>query len=142
MLVFFVFCKEDKSIIKNDNLTKIGILPYNGMEKSYGFTVKILPSIQAPKNAFINLKNLSYRADSLIKYQKTLIKKYKITHILGLCNFDISTTKTREPLTKYQYWGIIGLVYRPGNSCIISPFRLKTNNFERFNKVAIQSIRA
>jgi archaemetzincin len=156
LLSVFVFCKENKSIIMNENETIIGILPYNGIEKSkidsvkkgiekfYGFKVEILPEIKAPKSAFVQIKSPRYRADSLIKFQKSIIKNYDVTHILGLCNFDISTTKPKEPFTKYHDWGIMGLAYRPGNSCIISTFRLKTDNknlfFERFKKVTIHEL--
>ena len=60
---------------------------------------------------------------------------------------DISTSKKDrkgnilKPEYKYQDWGIMGLAYCPGNSCVISSFRLKHKNktiyFDRLKKVSV-----
>jgi archaemetzincin len=148
-------CNQSKSRIVNTNII-IGILPYNkiekhkidtiklALEKFYNLEVIVLPEIEAPKSAFIQVKSSRYRADSLIKFQKSLLKKHQVTHILGLCNFDISTTKPKEPFTKYHDWGIMGLAYCPGNSCIVSTFRLQNKNknifWDRYKKVVIHEM--
>ncbi|MFY7811636.1 MAG: zinc-dependent metalloprotease family protein [Flavobacterium sp.] len=158
VFLLFLNCKEDK-IINHISLQKkytIGILPYykiekykidtikSTLEKFYNLEVIVLPEIEAPKSAFTNLKSARYRADSLIKFQKKMLKSKKITHILGLSNFDISTTKKKEPFTKYQDWGIMGLGYCPGNSCIVSTFRLQNKNknifWDRYKKVVIHEM--
>ncbi len=120
----------------------IALQPYNGFNLSltdtiqvaiqnfYGLKAHILAPIEIPKATFVNVKSPRYRADKLIK----LLKKNKpdsIDHILGLIAKDISTTKrdhlrkVKKPESKYKDWGIFGLGYRPGASCIVSSYRLK-----------------
>ena len=112
----------------------------------YGIKVNVLKEQEFYSSAFINVKSPRYRADSIIKFQKREIND-TINFVLGLTHKDISTTKTnnsgntKEPKYKYQDWGIMGLAYCPGNSCIISTFRIKTNNkkqyFSRLKKVSV-----
>lgn len=97
-------------------------------------------------NAYINVKSPRYRADSIIKFQQKDING-KIDYVLGLTSKDISVTKKddsgniKKPEYKYQDWGIMGLAYCPGESCIVSTFRIKHKNktvyFERLKKVAV-----
>jgi len=66
---------------------------------------------------------------------------------LGLTSKDISVTKRddsgniKKPEYKYQDWGIMGLAYCPGESCVVSTFRIKHKNktvyFDRLKKVAV-----
>lgn len=127
----------------------VGIQPYNNFEprlaqkiKStiediYGMETIILPEKKIPKEFFVNIKSPRYRADSLIKHQSKTISN-DVDFILGLTPTDISTTKTAKAgtLTKtgnnYQDWGIFGLGYRPGNSCVVSTFRIKHSDPEIF----------
>ena len=156
LLVFsFFFLACNNSI---DSTTIVQVRQYKGFPKQeldtvvktietfYGVKVNILKEQELYSNAFINVKTPRYRADSIIKFQKKEIN-YTIDFVLGLTNKDISTTKTdksgktKKPKYKYQDWGIMGLAYCPGNSCIISTFRIKTNNkkqyFSRLNKVSV-----
>jgi archaemetzincin len=115
----------------------------------YDADVIILEPIVLPENAFINVKSPRYRADSLLVFLKE-IKPSSSKHIIGLLNEDISTTKKDnkgkmlEPSSKYADWGIMGLGYRPGPSCIVSTYRLKTPNqklfIERFLKVSLHEL--
>lgn len=152
-LFFFLSCSK-----KSDNLKILGIQPYENFSKSksekiakiitdfYGVKTVILSKIDLPKSAFVNLKSPRYRADSIIKFQKS-IKNDSLDFILGLTSKDISVTKhdsrgkIKNPVWKYNDFGIMGLAYRPGNSAIISSFRLKSKNkeieFERLKKVVI-----
>ncbi len=66
-----------------------------------------------------------------------------------MTNKDISFTKKdkkgniKQPEYKYKDWGIFGLAFVPGSSCIISTHRLKKNKskfVERFNKVCIHEL--
>jgi archaemetzincin len=79
-----------------------------------------------------------------------LQKKNKVDSldfVLGLTSKDISVTKkdkwgkVKTPTYKYADWGIMGLAYCPGNSCIVSTFRIQHLNpkthFTRFKKVAV-----
>lgn len=67
-----------------------------------------------PEIAYYKPRN-RYRADKLIRYLKD---EYSADKIIGLTNRDISTTSGQ-----YEDWGIMGLAYRPGKSCVISTFR-------------------
>ena len=141
-----------------DSTTIVQIKQYNGFPKQeldtvvstiesfYKVKVDVLKNQELYSSAFINVKSPRYRADSIIKFQKREIND-TIDFILGLTHRDISTTKTdksgktKEPKYKYQDWGIMGLAYCPGNSCIISTFRIKTKDekqyFSRLKKVSV-----
>ncbi len=75
------------------------------------------------------------------------IKPDTIDYIMGLTSQDVSTTKRDEsgeiklPKEKYTDWGVLGLGYRPGPSCVISTFRIghksKDVFMERLKKIAV-----
>jgi len=85
-------------------------------EISTGFKLDTIQIInqKLPEIAYYKPRN-RYRADKLISYLKN---EYSADKIIGLTNRDISTTSG-----KYEDWGIMGLAYRPGKSCVISTFR-------------------
>lgn len=90
-------------------------------------------SIPFPKSSYNKLRN-RYRADTLIAILKDQIGKDSV--IVGLTYKDISTTKG-----KYQDWGVMGLGYRPGKSCVVSSFRLsKKKKSEQFYKVILHEL--
>lgn len=76
-----------------------------------------------------------YRADKLIKFLK---ENYKTEKVIGITDKDISTT-----LGEHQDWGIMGLAYCPGKSCVVSTFRTFRNakseahKNERLKKVVV-----
>jgi archaemetzincin len=127
--------------------TTIVVQPYDGFPLNYADTVKsvlsemygvkteVFKSIPHPKNAFVNIKSPRYRADSLIYYLKTDELYVQHDHVIGLTSKDISTTKysdfknkiIKEPKNKYTDWGIFGLGYMPGKSCVVSSYRLEMN---------------
>jgi len=128
---------------------KIAIQPFDNFDNSlidsittalkqvYGFDIIILPSKPIPKYAFINVKSPRYRADKLI----VTLKKEKpdsVDFIIGLTCKDISITKNdkfgrvKKPESKYKDYGIFGLGYCPGPSCIISIFRLQNTSNKNF----------
>lgn len=89
--------------------------------------------IQLPKKAYYPPRN-RYRADSLIKYLSNFVSDDTV--VIGLTNKDISTTKG-----DISDFGVMGLGYCPGNSCVVSTFRLaKTNLSEQFFKLAIHEL--
>lgn len=101
----------------------------------YHINVTLLKPIELPKNAYINVKSSRYRADTLIRFlRKNIDRNYDF--VIGLTDKDISTTKysnttiktIKEPTYKYADWGIFGLGFMPGKSCIVSTFRLKEKN--------------
>ncbi len=94
--------------------------------------VEVKPRIELPKKAFN--KRLRYRADTIIEY----LSQITINHHLkmGLTSKDISCTNG-----KYPDWGVMGLGYCPGKSCVASSFRLdKTKVKEQLFKVAIHEL--
>lgn len=114
------------------------------IEKTYGFEVITLPSQELPSSAFINVKSPRYRADSIIRILRRQ-KPEEYDLVLGLTSSDISTTKrdkdgnTLKPEYKYEDWGVFGLGFVPGPSCVVSTYRLKTSDptllLERLKKV-------
>jgi len=122
----------------------IHLQPFNGIPKSNVTFVhdelqKIYPhievneSIALPEAAYYKERN-RYRADSLIKFLGTITPKGHVT--IGLTDKDISHTKG-----KIQDYGIMGLGYQPGSSCVVSTFRLsKANLLEQFFKLSIHEL--
>lgn len=145
----------------NPEPVKIGLQPYdnicsaltdtleNVIKAVYGFDVVILPARPMPRNAIVQIKSFRYRADSLLKDLKNN-KPNSCRYILGITNVDISISKRDEsgeikkPISKYSDWGVFGLGYRPGPSCIISTYRLKHADNKlftlRLKKVSIHEI--
>ena len=132
-----------------DSPKKVAIQPFGKIESAiidsltltiqqvYGFKVITFPMKELPKSAFVNIKTPRYRADLLIKQMK-IQKPDSIDFVLGVTAKDISTTKrgsdgkVKQPSSKYSDWGIFGLGYRPGPSCIISTYRIKSANPNKF----------
>jgi len=155
LLIFLFSCsKSDKSVVNK----VVGIQVYDGFQKEkaivlaqevtkfYKIKTFILSEIELPKQAFVNVKSPRYRADSIIAIQNRTIND-RLDFVLGLTNKDISITKhdikgnIKEPKWKYNDFGVMGLAYCPGKSCIVSSFRLKhkdkTLEFTRLKKVVI-----
>ncbi|MBE8727028.1 Zn-dependent protease [Flavobacterium hungaricum] len=101
--------------------------------KAVNPNVVLRKNIDFPKGSYYKPRN-RYRADSIIKNLKNNIDKDSV--IVGLSEFDISTTKNG-----IKDWGIMGLGYRPGKSCVVSTFRLshKTKN-EQFFKLVLHEL--
>ncbi|MCB9334934.1 MAG: matrixin family metalloprotease [Flavobacteriales bacterium] len=119
------------------------------IEDYYKFKTVVYENIEIPSEFYTNIKSPRYRADSIIHFLK-INKADSIDHIIGLTTKDISTTKYSDngqikfPESKYKDWGIFGLGYRPGTSCVISIYRLKHPNMEtymeRIKKVTLHEL--
>ena len=155
--IFFVVlisCDKNKEAII-DNKTVVGIQAYSGfpsnktkiiaktIDSFYNVKVIILPEKKMYKEAFVAIKSARYTADSIILFQKRHISD-SLNYIIGLTDKDISTTKKingkiTDP--KYKDWGIMGLGFCPGKSCVVSSFRLQHKNqllhLQRLRKVAV-----
>lgn len=104
----------------------------NELKKLYSKVIINKP-IKFPQNALNEVKT-RYRADSLIRFLSNRTERGFLT--IGLTSKDISTTKG-----KHADWGVMGLGYCPGKSCIASSFRLKgENKLEKLFKVAIHEL--
>lgn len=150
---FLISCKP-----KVTEETVVGIQSYQEFPKAKTDTIAktiatyyqvktiVLPIKKLPQEAFTNFKAPRYRADSLIKIQNRNFTD-QIDFVLGLTDKDICITKYEEdgpvkkPVNKYTDFGIMGLAYRPGKSCVVSSYRLKHKNekthFSRLKKVAV-----
>jgi len=143
-------CKKKNSIKHEDSCVIstqqkiIVIQPYSDLDKSQvDYLVdeikKVCPKVAVnkpiplPSSAYY-LANKRFRADSIIAIQKRICQnKYTL---LGLTSKDISTTKGNA-----KDFGIMGLGYCPGYSCVVSSFRLRGNNrMEKFRKVTLHEL--
>lgn len=121
------------------------------IESNYGFEVEILPEKEMFKNAFVNIKSPRYQANTILRELKSS-RPDSLDYIIGLTNFDISTTKrdklgnVKKPESKYLDWGVLGLGLMPGRVCVISTFRLKSKKIshdkfiERLKKVCVHEL--
>jgi archaemetzincin len=157
VITIYNSCRKEPKINEH---TTVGIILYQGISNQdlgvisksiaeyYGIHVKILSRQVLPKNAFINIKSPRYRADSIIAMQNRNLP-VGIDYVLGITGRDISITKydskgaVRKPVWRYNDFGIMGLAYCPGKSCIVSDFRLKSNkklHLERYKKVVMHEL--
>lgn len=96
-------------------------------------SVTLLKPIPLPKRAYYTPRN-RYRADTLIYLLRSATKDGHVT--MGLTNKDMSSDKG-----KIIDYGIMGLGYQPGKSCVVSTFRLSKKNLnEQYFKVAIHEL--
>lgn len=90
----------------------------------------------------LNLTN-AILAGSKTRYEAgKILKKYNSKeNVLLITEKDIAHRKSSE----FTEWGVFGLGFRPGTTCVISTFRLKKNVskakfLERLKKVALHEI--
>lgn len=82
----------------------------------YDVTVHIAESKPFPEHAWYQPRN-RYRADRMIAWLKSNCPD-SVRTVVGITKHDISSTKNEQ----YDY-GIMGLGYKPGHSCIVSSYR-------------------
>lgn len=104
----------------------------------YKAEVVVLKPINLPSSAYYEPR-ARYRAEKLIAFLKKT-KPSGFKYIIGLTTKDISSTK--GDILDY---GIFGLGYRPGCSCVVSIFRYKKGVSEtvfhnRFLKICLHEI--
>jgi len=101
----------------------------------YGFKAEILTETRLPECSFYKPRN-RYRADTILHYLlRTRPEKYD--YMIGITDKDISCT-----CDPYADWGVFGLGFMPGRSCVISTFRLKRNmkSEEQFQECVIKVV--
>lgn len=95
--------------------------------------VTINKAISLPQSAYYKNRN-RYRADTIIAFLKRRTPTGHVT--IGMTSKDISTTKG-----EIIDYGIMGLGYQPGKSCVVSTYRLDKNNLnEQFFKLSIHEL--
>ncbi|MDB5203328.1 MAG: Zn-dependent protease [Ferruginibacter sp.] len=149
LFVIMVLCTGCKSKafptpMANKKPLIIDIRPFNDMpspdqQALFGSLKKIYPhvvlkpAVALPASAYFPARN-RYRADSLISFLRKITTEGHIS--IGITTKDISTTKG-----KYADWGIMGLGYSPGLSCVASSYRLADNKkTTQLYKVAIHEL--
>jgi archaemetzincin len=132
-----------KTTVKNEKITII-IQPFADLSRSdlkyvtkelrkYYKKIKVNSPIEFPKST-LNQSGARHRADLLIRFLSDRTPKGYLT--IGLTTKDISTTKG-----KFADWGVMGLGFCPGKSCIASSFRLKgTNKLDKLVKVSLHEL--
>ena len=113
--------KMDPLIIE---LARVAIAETFGYE-----TVALLSPKSLPESAYYEQRK-RYRAEKILEYLYSL-RTDKIEKIVGLTISDISTTK--DP---YDDWGIFGMAFINGSTCVVSTFRLGEGKVDtaRFHK--------
>ena len=142
-----IFLVENRSNNQGKKET-IAIQPFTGIDKNLIQEIKkgmiqylaveitVLEIKKLPPSAFYKTRQ-RYIADSLLRFLRSL-KQDEADRIIGITSFDISTRK--KP---YQNWGVMGLGYCPGESCIISSYRVKptSGNYHHFiNRMIILAL--
>lgn len=174
ILICFFACDKSKTQLKKIVPVKkktVGIQPLGNVKPAYlrevqkairqyyGFEAKVLPEKKIPesaKNTYViekyQLKGypLRYRADSLIRILKRE-KSKELDYVIGIIQLDITTTNydnkgnIQNPLWMHIDWGIFGLGFLKGGSCVVSTFRiaypyLDTLSYSRIRKVSLHEI--
>jgi len=105
---------------------------YKALQKNHP-NVKLLKAIPLPQTAYYSPRN-RFRADSLIRFLRDRTSEGCVS--IGLTSKDISHDKA-----SISDYGIMGLGYQPGRSCIVSTFRLsKTNLSKQFLKLSLHEL--
>jgi archaemetzincin len=129
------------------NAEKIELVK-QALDSVYHARVIVLQQQAPPSQAFVNIKTPRYRADKLIAWLKQN-KPDTLDYVIGLTAYDISITKSdwlgriKEPRSRYEDFGIFGLGYKPGKSCVVSSFRLGNDAHklkDRFAKISVHEI--
>lgn len=99
----------------------------------YNRKVIILKPINIPATFRLTKDDELYSADSILEMLSEILND-EIIEIIGLTHKEIYTilkeknNKTKNPLFDYRVHSIFGLGYLPGNSCVISDYRLKSTD--------------
>ena len=104
------------------------------VENFYRYNCVIKPKLNLTTDILAGIKT-RYEAGKILK------KYNSKDNVLLLTEKDIAHRKSND----FPEWGIFGLGYRPGTTCVISTFRLKKNVskakfLERLKKVALHEI--
>ncbi len=145
------FKMEGPSIIKQKTNIVVGLYPLGEIENAllqtlvkeietfWRCSVVVLKGAEMPRKTYYKPRN-RYRADKLLDYLLE-VQPANINYIVGITHQDISCTNGN-----HYDWGVFGLGFLPGKSCVISTFRLNKNckskaHFqERFSKVVIHEL--
>jgi archaemetzincin len=105
---------------------------------TYGVELRTGPYRDLPDDTYYEPRR-RYRAEKLLDHLDAWLPA-DCDRIVGITRKDISTTKG-----KHEDWGILGLGELPGNSCVVSSFRVRKQlgdvpADERLARVAIHEL--
>jgi len=147
LFIFFLSaCRRNQLIsLKRDNTSKaIAIQPLDkfdhqqlaliGTQISNFFNIRvvILEPVEIPPSLRKNLQE-NYSADSLVKFLSRFCND-TIVKVVGITHKDLSTIRSYtfkwdgKPFVRNEVRGIFGMGLVTGNSCIVSDYRLVSNN--------------
>jgi len=101
-----------------DDPTQLTRFIKSRLEDSVYCNVLILDTKPLPLSAYNSLRE-RYKADSLLVF----LNKQKPAQVQKIIGITASDIETKNGFVKS--WGIMGLGYCPGNSCVVSSFRPK-----------------
>lgn len=142
-ILFLSGCNQKGKTLPEKEKITIVLQPFDQFPKEYlqevhknlkavYSSVDVADNIPFPEDSW-NHNRSRRRADALIAYLTTIAGNNQL--IIGLTTKDISTSKDNK-----SDWGVFGLGYRPGKSCIASTYRLKGNKTGKLFKVAIHEL--
>lgn len=118
------------------------------IKKTYPFKVRLGKQIDLPKSYKSPRGQYRYRADSIIRQLRRMHADADV--ITGITGYEICTTKhgpdgkIKKPEWRYKDWGIFGLGFCPGRSCVVSYCYLIQRNkklvHSRLRKITIHEI--
>lgn len=121
----------------------------SALKREHDADAHIAEGAELPQHAFTDIRSPRYRADTLIAWLRST-KPDSIDLIIGITAADISITKydstgaVKVHAWKYRDFGIFGLGYLGGPSCIVSTYRLgdtaDPHFFDRLKKIAVHEL--
>jgi archaemetzincin len=107
------------------------------LQQFYNAPIVILNKREIPASFLNTSKGERYSSDSIIKWLAHTAPD-SVYKVVGITHKDIFTTKwenghIKKPENAYAVWGIFGLGYLPGRSCVVSDHRLQTTDNTRFH---------
>jgi len=107
------------------------------LQQFYNAPIVILDKKEIPASFLNTSKGERYSADSIIKWLAHTAPD-SVYKVVGITHKDIFTTKwenghIKKPENAYAVWGIFGLGYLPGRSCVVSDHRLQTSDISKFH---------
>ncbi|MFA6059787.1 MAG: matrixin family metalloprotease [Taibaiella sp.] len=148
VLLFTLSCNKHSDL--QDANKVIAIQPLNNCDKKdighlisdletfFNKEVVVLPASKIPEPFANYQKGKRYDAGRIINWLTSLANDSIITVVGITSEADIYTAKKdkqgniRKPESTYAVWGIFGLGYCPGKSCVISATRLFTADEQKF----------
>ena len=119
----------------------------NAIRVVHDAEVHVAAARRLPAHVFTTIRSARYRADTLIAWLRS-VKPDSIDLIVGLTSADISITKRnadgtiKDPEWKYRDFGIFGLGFLGGPSCVVSTYRYQDHPrfFERLWKISVHEV--